>query len=99
MQKTAFLFPGQGSQSVGMMTGIAGHSGVVEQTLKRLQASSATICGPLPGMDRLSGSDRLKLPSRRCWLRALRRGVFGRNWVVLTRTFWPVTASVNIRRW
>lgn len=38
MQKTAFLFPGQGSQSVGMMTGIAGHSGVVEQTFE--EASS-----------------------------------------------------------
>ena len=34
MQKTAFLFPGQGSQSVGMMAAIAGNSGLVEQTFE-----------------------------------------------------------------
>jgi [acyl-carrier-protein] S-malonyltransferase len=32
MNKTAFLFPGQGSQSVGMMADIAQHSGVVRET-------------------------------------------------------------------
>lgn len=32
MSKTAFLFPGQGSQSVGMLADIAGHSDHVEQT-------------------------------------------------------------------
>jgi [acyl-carrier-protein] S-malonyltransferase len=32
MSKTAFLFPGQGSQSVGMLSEIAGHSALVEQT-------------------------------------------------------------------
>lgn len=32
MNKTAFLFPGQGSQSVGMMADMARHSGVVRDT-------------------------------------------------------------------
>lgn len=32
MSKTAFLFPGQGSQSVGMMSAIAADTGVVEET-------------------------------------------------------------------
>jgi [acyl-carrier-protein] S-malonyltransferase len=32
MQKTAFLFPGQGSQSVGMLSGLAVESGLVEKT-------------------------------------------------------------------
>lgn len=32
MSKTAFLFPGQGSQSVGMMSAIAAETGVVEET-------------------------------------------------------------------
>jgi [acyl-carrier-protein] S-malonyltransferase len=31
MQKTAFLFPGQGSQSVGMLSGLAAESGLVEE--------------------------------------------------------------------
>ena len=32
MQKTAFLFPGQGSQSVGMMADLAEHSDIVKET-------------------------------------------------------------------
>lgn len=32
MSKTAFLFPGQGSQSAGMMSAIAAETGVVEET-------------------------------------------------------------------
>ena len=32
MQKTAFLFPGQGSQSVGMLSGLATETGLVEET-------------------------------------------------------------------
>ena len=34
MQKTAFLFPGQGSQSVGMLSGLAAESGLVEETFE-----------------------------------------------------------------
>jgi len=32
MQKTAFLFPGQGSQAIGMLAGLAEHSDIVEKT-------------------------------------------------------------------
>jgi len=41
MNKTAFLFPGQGSQSVGMMADIAGHTELVEQTF----AEASSVLG------------------------------------------------------
>ncbi|NCF63556.1 MAG: ACP S-malonyltransferase [Gammaproteobacteria bacterium] len=40
MQKTAFLFPGQGSQSVGMMAGLAEQSPIVKETF---DAASAVL--------------------------------------------------------
>lgn len=39
MNKTAFLFPGQGSQSVGMMSELAGHSPVIQQTFEEASAA------------------------------------------------------------
>lgn len=39
MSKTAFLFPGQGSQSVGMMSALAGQSSLIQQTFE--EASDA----------------------------------------------------------
>ena len=34
MQKTAFIFPGQGSQGIGMMSGLAEHSDIVRDTFR-----------------------------------------------------------------
>ena len=39
MAKTAFLFPGQGSQSVGMVSGLAEHSETVRSTFEEASES------------------------------------------------------------
>jgi malonyl CoA-acyl carrier protein transacylase len=47
----AFVFPGQGSQSVGMMAAY-GDSGTVVQPLTKRPPRSATTCGPWSPMAR-----------------------------------------------
>jgi malonyl CoA-acyl carrier protein transacylase len=45
MTQFAFVFPGQGSQTVGMLSEMAANYPIVEETLLKLQLRWAMICG------------------------------------------------------
>lgn len=45
MTQFAFVFPGQGSQTVGMLADMAASYPIVEETFAKLLRRWATICG------------------------------------------------------
>jgi [acyl-carrier-protein] S-malonyltransferase len=89
----AFVFPGQGSQSVGMLSALGAAEAVVHETFAEASAVLGydlwALCQQGPDVS----SAQQNAPSPRCWQRASRPGAYGS--ITAVRSRWPWLASLG----